>query len=168
MPGIIPLINEILYATDLSENSYQAFRYAFSLAQQYSAKIIILHAIEPLHLAVVYSGFEEMVKRHREEKDINEIRRRLQAFCERASLQMGPVSTEVVSKILVPMGHPVEEILTAADEEGCDVIVLGSHGKGFMKQTFLGSVSRQVLERSKRPVFVVPIPPQKGADWVEI
>jgi nucleotide-binding universal stress UspA family protein len=39
----------------------------------------------------------------------------------------------------------VEEILKAVDEEGCDVIVVGAHGKGFLEQTFLGSVSSSVL-----------------------
>ena len=70
--------------------------------------------------------------------------------------------------VFVPMGHPVEAILNAADEEGCDVIILGSHGKGFVKQTFLGSVSRGVLERSRKPVFIIPLPFEKGSDWIEM
>jgi nucleotide-binding universal stress UspA family protein len=52
----------------------------------------------------------------------------------------------------------VEEILKVADEEGCDVIVLGTHGKGFLKQTFLGSVSNSVLLRTRKPVLTVPLP----------
>jgi nucleotide-binding universal stress UspA family protein len=55
-------------------------------------------------------------------------------------------------------GDPVEEILKAVDEEGCDVIVLGTHGKGFLEQTFLGSVSSSVLLRTRKPVFVIPLP----------
>jgi len=46
-----------------------------------------------------------------------------------------------LSKILIPLGHPVEEILKAADEEGYDAIVLGTHGKGFLRHTFPGSVA---------------------------
>jgi len=38
------------------------------------------------------------------------------------------------------------------------MIILGTHGKGFLKQTFLGSVARSVLDRAKRPVFIVPLP----------
>jgi nucleotide-binding universal stress UspA family protein len=52
----------------------------------------------------------------------------------------------------------VAEILKVADEEGCDVIVLGTHGKGFLKQTLLGSVSSSVLIRTQKPVFVIPLP----------
>jgi nucleotide-binding universal stress UspA family protein len=67
-------------------------------------------------------------------------------------------SVDLVSNILIRLGHPVEEILKAVDEEGCDVIVLGTHGKGFLKQTFLGSVSTSVLLRTRKPVFIVPLP----------
>jgi nucleotide-binding universal stress UspA family protein len=52
----------------------------------------------------------------------------------------------------------VEEILKAADEEQCSMIILGTHGKGFLKQTFLGSVARSVLDRAKKPVFIIPLP----------
>jgi nucleotide-binding universal stress UspA family protein len=54
----------------------------------------------------------------------------------------------------------VEEILKVVDEEGCDVIVLGTHGKGFLEQTFLGSVSNSILHRTRKPVFIVPLPPE--------
>jgi nucleotide-binding universal stress UspA family protein len=64
----------------------------------------------------------------------------------------------LVTKILVQPGHPVEEILKAAEEEACDVIILGTHGKGFLKETFLGSVVRSVLDRTRKPIFVIPIP----------
>jgi nucleotide-binding universal stress UspA family protein len=55
----------------------------------------------------------------------------------------------------------VEEILKAVDEEACDVIVLGTHSKGFLQQTFLGSVSSSVLFRTRKPVFVVPLPSEE-------
>jgi nucleotide-binding universal stress UspA family protein len=109
-----------------------------------------------------------MVKHNRQERDVNEIRKRLQVFSEKVGRKIDSVCADFLSNVLVPMGHPVEEILNAADEERCDVIILGSHGKGFMKQTFLGSVSHAVLERSRKPVLIVPLPFQKGPDWIEI
>ncbi len=74
---------------------------------------------------------------------------------------MGISSLEFVSKTLIRPGHPVEEILKAVDEEGCDVIVLGTHGKGFLEQTLLGSVSSSILLRTRKPVFVVPLPSEE-------
>ena len=101
--------------------------------------------------------------------NIEEIKERLQEFCKKTETQIGAPCVELVSKILVPLGHPVEEILKAADEEGCDVIVLGTHGKGFLRQTFLGSVAGSVLERSRKPVFVIPLPSEKtNIDWDKI
>jgi nucleotide-binding universal stress UspA family protein len=65
---------------------------------------------------------------------------------------------DLVSKVIVREGYAPEEILSTADAEGCDVIVLGTHGKGLLKQAFLGNVARSVLERTRRPVFVAPLP----------
>jgi len=87
-------------------------------------------------------------------------------FCRKAEAEIGPPCVELVSKILVPRGHPPEEILNASDEEGCDVIVLGTHGKGFLAHTFLGSVSSAVLNRTQKPVFIIPLPSEKKTlDW---
>ncbi len=166
---MIPQLKKILFTTDLSSNAYHAFLYAFCLAQKHKAKIAILHVIEPLpNFALAFKDFEEMVKHNRQERDVNEIKRRLLVFSEKIGNQVESIRSDFLSDIFVPMGHPVEEILNVADEEECDVIILGSHGKGFMKQAFLGSVSRAVLERSRKPVFIIPLPSQKDADWIEI
>jgi nucleotide-binding universal stress UspA family protein len=71
---------------------------------------------------------------------------------------MGTSSVDLISNILIRLGHPVEEILKVADEEGCDVIVLGTHGKGILKQTLLGSVSGSVITRTRKPLFLIPLP----------
>jgi nucleotide-binding universal stress UspA family protein len=89
---------------------------------------------------------------------IKTVKEGLQKFSQKVDARIGTSSVEFVSNILVRMGDPVEEILKAADEEGCDVIVLGTHGKGFLEQTFLGSVSSSVLLRTRKPVFLVPLP----------
>ena len=46
---MIPKINKILYATDLSANSAYAFRYAVNSAEHHDAQIVILHVMEGLH-----------------------------------------------------------------------------------------------------------------------
>jgi len=45
---MIPKFKKILYATDLSKNSSYAFLYATDMARRYDAKVIILHAIQPI------------------------------------------------------------------------------------------------------------------------
>jgi nucleotide-binding universal stress UspA family protein len=152
---MIPQIKKILFATDLSENSTYAFYYAIHMAKRDEAKIVILHAIEPLPPMLI--TFEDFVFKVAKDR-IKTVKERLQKFSQKVDARIGTSSVEFVSNILVRMGDPVEEILKAADEEGCDVIVLGTHGKGFLEQTFLGSVSSSVLLRTRKPVFLVPLP----------
>ena len=115
---------------------------------------------------------ERMVKnarREEQEEDVEEIKKGLEEFCKKVEPQAGHACLALISKILVPLGHPVEEILKIADEESCDAIVLGTHGKGWLKQTFLGSVAGSVLERTRKPVFVIPLPSEKTTiDWDKI
>jgi len=164
---MIPKIKKILYATDLSKNSSYAFMYATDVARRHDARIVMLHAIEPVPAyAAAYTGITDELKRKQQEETVDEIRKRLGQFCERAEAQIGTPCVELVSKILVPRGHPPEEILNAADKEGCDVIILGTHGKGFLAHTFLGSVSSAVLNRTQKPVFIIPLPSEKTTlDW---
>ena len=165
---MIPEIKKILYATDLSKNSAYAFYYAVDIAQKRNAKIIILHVIEPVSpLVRGYVGDETILKiQHQNiEQTIEEINRRLKDFCRIVEGKLGPC-LELVADILVRVGHPVDEILRVAEKEGCDLMVLGSHGKGFLEHTFLGSVSRMVLDRSRKPVFIIPLPSEDvGIDW---
>ncbi len=161
---MIPQIKKILYATDLSKNSAYAYRYAMSMAEKYGAEVAILHVIEPIPPMVKHyvKGFvdeihwEEKIK-YEQEMVAEGIKKRLGEFCKRES-QDAPQCLASVSAILVRPGHPVEEILKAADEKQCDMILLGTHGKGFLKHTFLGSVARSVLDRARKPVFIIPLP----------
>jgi len=38
------------------------------------------------------------------------------------------------------------------------VIIMGTHGKGIIRHTFLGSVAERVLRRVRKPVFIIPLP----------
>jgi nucleotide-binding universal stress UspA family protein len=157
---MIPEIKKILYATDLSKNSSYAFYYAVKLAQKFDSKLTILHAIEPVPAyveAYAVSVLERIEKRD-QQKSVEHVQNLLKEFCKKMETETGSPCLLLVSKILVRVGHPPDEILNVANEEGCDVILLGSHGKGFLKQAFLGSVSSAVLHRSSKPVFVIPIP----------
>jgi len=165
---MVPQIKRILYSTDLSKNSAYAFYYTVDMAKKHDAEIIILHTIEPIS-ARAFGTLTDKVKHDQQEVSIEVIRNRLQKFCEKVEEKSSLACVTLVTKILVQVGYPVEEILKAADEEGCDLIVLGSHGKGFLRQTFLGSVSRSVLDRARKPVFVIPLPSEKtNMDWDKI
>lgn len=61
----------------------------------------------------------------------------------------GRATTRVVT------GDPAMELCRIAEEERFDLIVVGSHGSGFLKRVLLGSVSHHVLHHAPCPVLVV-------------
>jgi len=162
--GMIPKIQTVLYATDLSKNSAYAFRYAINTARQHNATIHLLHVIEPHSpqedaLLLTYIEKEEIDRRR---KDANEklrmrIEERLTQFAER-ELQNDPETMKRVVGIHVVQGNPATEILNMADKLGCDIVIMGTHGKGLISHTFLGSVAEKVLHRIRIPVYIIPIP----------
>jgi nucleotide-binding universal stress UspA family protein len=170
---MIPQVKRILYATDLTKNSSYAFYFAVDMARKHQAKIVVLHCIPSIPPEVYYEGgladsntTLKKVKEKEKQEDTAEIKMRLQGFCQKAESQIGSPCVDLVSDLIVKEGYPVEEILNTADAERCDVIVLGTHGKGWLKQAFLGSVALSVLERTRKPVFIAPLPSEKAsADW---
>ena len=135
-----------------------------------------MHSIEPIGRitddsggGIDAEGTLKKAQKQQQDMDIEEIKKRLEEFCKSTEIQIGFQCVELVSKILVPLGHPVEEILKTADDEDCDAIVLGTHGKGVLMQTFLGSVAGSVLKRTRKPVFIIPLPSEKtNIDWDKI
>jgi nucleotide-binding universal stress UspA family protein len=166
---MVPQIKKILCATDLTKNSSYAFFFAVDLAQNHDARIVILHCVAPVQAQMHYRASHksdkvlDKAKLQEEEQDFAAIKKDVREFCHRAESQIGCPCVELVSNIIVKAGHAVEEILNTADEEECDVIVLGTHGKGWLRQAFLGSVARSVLERTRKPVFIIPLPSEKGS-----
>jgi nucleotide-binding universal stress UspA family protein len=57
-------------------------------------------------------------------------------------------------KTIIKSGHPADEILNTAREENAEMIVLGSRGKR-TSHMFMGSISREVANRSEIPVLLV-------------
>ncbi len=165
---MIPQIKTILLATDLSKYSAYAFYYAVQMAKRVEAKIIILHAVEPLpSMLISFGDFSHKVAQDRWDETAKKFKERIQDISVKADTQMGISSVDFISKILIRLGPPVEEILKAVDEEGCDVIVLGTHSKGFLQQTLVGSVCSSVLHRTRKPVLVVPLPSEDAnLDWI--
>jgi nucleotide-binding universal stress UspA family protein len=153
---MIPEIKKILYTTDLSSNSAYAFRYAINSAKKHDATIIILHVVE--EMAPFFQ--EERLKTISEKKiteAMDQIRSQLKIFCDR-ELKDDPECADRVVSIEVCQGYPPEEILKKADELNCDVIVMGTHGKGVIRHSFLGSAAQKVLRRVRKPVFIIPLP----------
>ena len=160
---MIPEYRKILYATDLTANAAHAFRHAVSLARHYDGRIWFLHALPEIDASVInyvstVMGEKKLTDfelRHKQEV-VEEIRQRLKGFAEE-ELADHPEDLKRVAEVEVHHGNPVAVILSMADQIDADLIVLGSHGKGRMHYTFLGSVAEKVLRKTGRTVMVVPL-----------
>ena len=161
---MIPKIKRILYATDLSANSAYAFRYAMNTAIMHDATIVILHVTEAIKgmIPAMLDGYidDEDWKRIHEERNadvVERTRKRLEVFQEKEAT-ISTKCADRVESIEIVEGYPVEEILRMADKVNCDVIIMGTHGKGIISHTLLGSVAERVLRRVRKPVFIIPLP----------
>jgi len=158
---VIPKIKCVLYTTDLSENSTYAFRYAVNTTEKHDAEMIVLHVLEEIPASIrAYTdmvSFRDKLDETRKDAAMEKLSRRLDEFCE-SELRERPECLKRIRRTRVIEGYPVDVILKIADEESCDIIIMGTHGKGIITHTFLGSVAERVLRRTRKPVFVIPLP----------
>jgi nucleotide-binding universal stress UspA family protein len=162
--AMIPEIKKILYTTDLSENARHAFSYAASLANRYDAGITILYVLEEIspttdNLVVGILGREKWneLRGNNEKEVLDTLKSRLTKFCEDVQAEL-PACPFITDKIKVLIGKPVDEILQEVEKGDYDMVVMGAHGHGVLSDAFMGSVSRRVVRRCKKPVLVVRLP----------
>lgn len=156
-------IKNLLYSTDLSQNSHIAFGYAAYLAKLTGADLHLLHVLEKLRDDVAFTiqaYVLDEAKRHeimdmRVNNATKQLEERQEAFWSAQSGEDLKVRDQIKS-MTVCESYPAEEILKTAKTRNCDLIVMGSHERG-MSHTFLGSVAKSVLRRSHIPTLIVPL-----------
>jgi len=168
----LPQINikKILYATDLSENARVAFAYAVNLADLYGAQLVMLHVMpEDPELDDKVKGYvdaglwNDIKSRHLEEARSALIGKRrehlaIEEVLDHFRKDAGrPSDKSAAAKdlIVVERGHPVEQIIKVSEEKNCDLIVMGRHGYGVLKDALMGGVARGVLRRSTKPILLI-------------
>jgi len=135
-------IRKILHPTNFTDESAAAFRVACGLAKQFGAEIVVLHVIPP-----PISWGEEIARRppdSYQEELWNEYLLPIQA-----------TEPSVVVVRQMEEGVPEKEIVRVAEELGCDMIVLGTHGRQGVSRLLMGSVAEHVLRTAPCPVLTV-------------
>lgn len=164
-------IRSILFATDLSANCQQALDFTISLATRERAVIYMLYVIEKLpetvderikNLVGVHE-WEDLVASHKASAHKSllgktpsnvVVRQAIYDFCKQEGVDS--VTEDFQSRqIIISYGDIVEDVLSNALKNECDLIVLGSHKNVFSK-TSVGKTTRRILRRSKIPVTIVP------------
>jgi nucleotide-binding universal stress UspA family protein len=132
-------IKRILVATDFSDCSKEAYAEAIQLARQLKGTVLLTHVIEPIgsvHIEpLAYlelkagQALDRMVHPAREEGI--------------------KVETHLFK------GDPAAEIIKAAEDLQCDLIVMGTHGRTGIPRLLMGSVTERVLRASPVPIVAV-------------
>lgn len=138
----------ILHPTDFSTQSQHALRLANSLAQQHSARLVVLHVAEPQHPPGMLPPTPHS------ESYYAELRKKLQ--------ELQPLDAEVHREPRLEEGEPASEILRVAQEIGCDLIVMGTHGRTGLKHLLMGSIAEQVVRKAPCTVLTVKSPIQES------
>jgi nucleotide-binding universal stress UspA family protein len=128
-------IQRILYATDFSSYSNQAYFHAITLAESHEASLTILF---------VYPA------RQAEGEGPEYWRQQLE--------QIRPVNPHIPVRHVFLEGDPAEEIVRYASRAGMDLIVMGTHGRTGLERLLMGSVAEKVMREATCSVLVVKLP----------
>ena len=141
-------IRTILHPTDFSDSSDYAFRLACSLARDYGAKLVILH-VAPAPVAFAAEG----ILMQPPDFDPEPLREELS--------RIQPADAGIETEHLLIQGDAAPEILRAAADTKCDVIVLGTHGRSGLSRLLMGSVAEQIVREASCPVMTVRSTPKR-------
>jgi nucleotide-binding universal stress UspA family protein/quercetin dioxygenase-like cupin family protein len=139
-------IKTILHPTDFSANADYAFLTACALAEDYKARLILLHVTAP-----IVSVLPEPVPNPLKSAEAQDSLRW------RFSWPQAPdPAIEVEHR--VAEGDPPEEILRLAQALHCDLIVMGTQGRTGLERLLIGSVAEEVLRKAACPVLTLKMP----------
>jgi nucleotide-binding universal stress UspA family protein len=140
-------LERILVGVDGSDNGMRALEWAMLLARQSQAEVVAVHAIGLLaHLG---QGPAVPSQSH-----LGELR---QAF---ESEWCAPLhGSGIAYRLEFVDGAPVQVLLSVAESQAVDVLVVGSRGVGGFPELLLGSTSHQLAQHARCPVLIVPPDP---------
>lgn len=142
------LYDRILVPTDGSPEGRRAVAHAVDLADAHGATVVGLYVIN----TASYNGLPMETSWQGVTTLLNTDGRK--AVAEVETLATGrevPVETEIAE------GSPAKEIIQAVDRQECDLIVMGTHGRGGLDRLLLGSVAEKVVRGANVPVTTVRI-----------
>lgn len=146
------MFNTILVPTDGSALSDKAISAAVELAKAHGGKIVGLSVAEPYPLTLWAEGSGAVAPDITEydEKMHERAQQNVQKIAAAASAGNVPCQTSIARSF-----DPSDEIVKAAKEFHCDVIVMASHGRKGLNRLFLGSETQKVLAHTTLPVLVI-------------
>lgn len=143
----MPVLNKIVCAIDLSEQSRVIADYAVMLAKMSNASIIVVYVAPTL---TQYTGF------HIPPNTIDSFVGEIVAGAEQTIKSFVDAHFQGVNaRGTVVVGYAAEEILSLAEIEKADMIVMGTRGRKGLDRILFGSVAEKVVKSSSCPVLTV-------------
>ncbi|GAB5047196.1 universal stress protein [Thermodesulfovibrio sp. TK110] len=140
------MLKKILVAFDGSQESYKAFDFALKLSKECPAEqrqITILSVAqppEPADIIEVKAVIDSATEYYKKEFE------KIFLIAKEYDIE---INTEIVA------GHPADQIVRYASENGFDIIIMGQRGMSKIERWLLGSVSRRVATYATCPVVIV-------------
>jgi nucleotide-binding universal stress UspA family protein len=146
VPSLLDL-RLILVPIDFSKTSRKALQYAIPFAQQFGAKILLLHILEPYMTFTADADFAPPIVDNRLVK--NAALKRLEG------VEKKYLPKEIRAGCKVRVGSPFREITECAKINKADLIILTTHGHTGLKHVFLGSTAERIVRHAPCPVLTV-------------
>jgi len=143
------MFESILVPVDGSEPSNRAVTLALQVAHVTSARVLFINAVNSEGIILETGGAPFVDPQPAIDQLTRDGSAALAAAAEGASAAGVTATTEQVE------GEPVRRIVELADERGCSLIVMGSHGRSGIARLVLGSVTEGVLRHSHVPVLCI-------------
>lgn len=148
------MYTRIVVGIDGSELATKALRHALVLAKDMGAKLFVITSTEPSVL--VAPGAEFMVVDSGAFiADLEEAKGKSAQATLAEAVKLAEASGVSIETLHVPSSVAADAIVTTAQQQGADLIVMGSHGRRGLGRLLLGSQAAEVLARSTIPVLVV-------------
>lgn len=144
-------MKRILFPTDFSPAAHNAFSYALHLAEKYEAEIILFHTFHYAATGEFYISPELIDRVNMEQEGLakDEFRR----YSDRVKKELGK---EIPIQHKISYSFAIDGILHALEETQADAIVMGTLGATNAVGKFFGSVTSQIIEKVKVPVWAIP------------
>src|SRR3954447_23974221 len=147
MPGVLRY-RHVMVAYDGSPEAELALAHAIALAQAFHARLALV-AVVPPPPPLAWQAPGGVRQLHDVQQ--SDLDKHLRAAADRV-----PDDLSLTTRLLD--GDPARELLRAARESDCDLIVMGARGRGRMTTALLGSTSNRVMQGARVPVLVAPPP----------
>ena len=149
-------MKKVLITLDYNPNTEKVVKMGYEMAQLMGAEVCLFHVLADVRYYGMqyepfmgYEGYAFPVDYNIQNEFVNVAKDYLEKT--KNHLKGDNISTHLTE------GDTAKRVLEYAEEWKADLIVMGTHSHSALEKLFLGTVASSVLERTKIPVYMVPI-----------